>query len=146
MKKLLLTATLLAAISATAMGAPDTTRMAESEKTADITVTANYVKLLTVGLDVTEINFGDVFTNATVADVPVIASITGDSGETFKYDVTTTGVAVLTGDTTGTLVALTDETPVILNFEVGLDTSAITADVNETVTITITYDAIEGTV
>ena len=146
MKKLLLTATLLAAISATAMGALDTTRMAESEKTADITVTANYVKLLTVGLDVTEINFGDVFTNATVADVPVIASITGDSGETFKYDVTTTGVAVLTGDTTGTLVALTDETPVILNFEVGLDTSAITADVNETVTITITYDAIEGTV
>ncbi|MFT5559014.1 MAG: hypothetical protein ACI9RZ_001490 [Sphingobacteriales bacterium] len=144
-KKVLL-ATSILAMSATAVAADDSTaRMSESAKAASLTVTANYVKLLTVGLDLSAIDFGDVFTDATVTDVPVQASVTGDSGETFTYNITTTGVAVLGGDTlTGATQALTDDTPVLIDFTVGLNTATLTGDVSETVTIDITYDAIAG--
>jgi hypothetical protein len=143
-KKVLL-ATSILAMSATAVAADDkVARESESAKSASLNVIANYVKVLTVGLDLSEIDFGDVFTGATVTPVSVTASITGDIAETFTYGVTTTGVAVLGGTISGEGTALNDDVAVTLDFTVGLDTSTITADVSETVTIAITYDSIAG--
>ncbi|MFT5559013.1 MAG: hypothetical protein ACI9RZ_001489 [Sphingobacteriales bacterium] len=147
-KKVLL-ATSILAMSATAIAADDSTaRMSESAKAASLTVTANYVKLLTVELDLSAIDFGDVFTGATVTDIPVTASITGDAAETFTYAITTSdgGVAVLasTAGLTGTDTVLKGDEAVTIPFTVGLDTSSITGDVSETVTIDITYDSIAG--
>jgi hypothetical protein len=150
-KKVLL-ATSILAMSATAVAADDkAARETESAKSASLTVAANYVKNLTVGLSLSEIDFGDVFTGATVTDIAVTASITGDEAEKFTYAITTNGSAVLTksGTTTAlsaTGTALTGDTPVTLDFTVGLDTSAsgISEDMDETVTIDITYDTIAG--
>ena len=144
LKKALL-ATSIIAMSSTAMAAESDTRETESEKTDSITVTANYIELLTLDLDINLIDFGDVFTDSTVAVVPVNASITGDAAETFTFGVATNGSAVLGGTLTGTGTALTDDTPVVLPFTVGLDTSTISEDISETVTFTITYDSIAGT-
>ncbi|PKH03633.1 hypothetical protein CXF72_05335 [Psychromonas sp. MB-3u-54] len=145
-KKVLL-ATSILAMSTTAMAADD---MSESAKSADLAVTANYVKLLTVSLDLSTIDFGDVFTDASIAAVAVNASVTGDSGETFTYAITTTdnsttGVVVLGGTLTGSTTALTDDVAVVLPFTIDLDTSDIAGDVAETVTIDISYDSIAGT-
>lgn len=145
-KKVLL-ATSILAMSATAVAADDkTARETDSAKSASLNVIANYVKNLTVGLDLSDINFGDVFTGATVTAVDVQASVTGDADETFTYNITTTGVAVLGGITTAETVALGGDTAVTLDFTVGLDTSAsgISEDVSEIVTIAITYDSIAG--
>jgi hypothetical protein len=154
MKKLFLTtskkvllATSILAMSATAVAADDkAARETNSAKSASLNVIANYVENLTVGLSLSDIDFGDVFTGATVTAVDVQASITGDAAETFTYDITTTGVAVLGGTISGTTTALSGDTAVTLDFTVGLDTSAsgISADVSETVTIDITYDSIAG--
>jgi hypothetical protein len=147
-KKVLL-ATSILAMSSTAIAADDkTARELNSAKSASLDVIANYVKNLTVGLSLSDIDFGDVFTGAAVTDVPVQASITGDGAETFSYTITTSegGVAVLGGTLTGTETALGGDTPVTIDFTVGLDTSAsgISGDVDETVTIDITYDSIAG--
>jgi hypothetical protein len=146
-KKVLL-ATSILAMSATAVAVDDTAqRETDSAKSANLSVIANYVKNLTVGLDLSEINFGDVFTGATVTAVDVNASITGDAAETFAFDITTsdasgTGVIVLGGTLTGAETGLTGDTAVVLPFTIDLDTSDIAADVSETVTIDITYDSI----
>jgi hypothetical protein len=144
MKKLLI-ATSIVAMSSTAMAAESDTRQTESEKTDKIAVTANFIKLLTLNLDVNTINFGDVFKDSTVAVVPVNANITGDSGETFTFGIATDGSAVLGGTLSGTGTALTDDAVVVLPFTVGLNTADIAADIDETVTFTITYDSIAGT-
>ena len=145
-KKVLL-ATSILAMSATAVAADDkTARETDSAKSASLNVIANYVENLTVGLSLSDIDFGDVFTGATVTAVDVQASITGDSAETFTYDITSTGPTTLGGTTSGDTTALTDDAAVTLDFTVGLDTSAegVSADVTETVTIAITYDSIAG--
>jgi len=145
-KKVLL-ATSILAMSTTAMAADD---MSESAKAAELTVTANYVKLLTVSLDLATVDFGDVFTNASIAEVAVNASVTGDEAETFTYAITTTdnsttGVVVLGGTLSGSTTALTGDVAVVLPFTIDLDTSDIAGDVSETVTIDISYDSIAGT-
>jgi hypothetical protein len=145
-KKVLL-ATSILAMSATAVAADDSAqRQEDSAKSADLTVVANYVELLTVGLDLSAIDFGDVFTDATVTDVDVTASITGDENETFTYAITTSpgGVTVLGGDLAGTQTQLRGDEAVTIPFTVGLNTSNINGDVSETVTIDITYDSIAG--
>jgi len=154
MKKLLLTATLLAAISATAMGA-NTSGLLDSGKSDSVNVTAHYVEPLAISLDLGTINFGDVYTDSVVSDETVTATITGTQDETFTYTVSTNGSLVkingaaagvtYNGATTGFILGTVDVT-----FNVGLDTTGVTdvaetdVDVNETVTMTVTYDSIAG--
>jgi hypothetical protein len=148
-KKVLL-ATSILAMSATAVAADDkVARESESAKSTSLDVIANYVKVLTVGLDLSEIDFGDVFTGASVTPVSVTASITGDGIETFSYDITTTDVSTtsvvdLGGTLSGEGTALNDDVAVTLDFTVDLNTADIAGDVAETVTIAITYDSIAG--
>lgn len=146
MKKLLLTATLLAAVSATAMGAGSTRSVELNTAVTDsLNITAKYVKPLEVTLDTTDIDFGDVFTDSDVDAVPVVATVVGEEGETFTYSVTSSGaLAILTGNTSGAGQVFTNGSAT-LNFDVDLNTAGLTADtdVSETVTISVTYDSID---
>jgi hypothetical protein len=148
MKKILL-ATSILAMSSAAMAATSTT--VDSEKTATLNVIAHYVEPLTVALDLSTIDFGDVYTDSVVAIVPVEASLTGTVGETFTYDVASDGsLAVLTGDIAGSTDSFAGDLgtgTATLNFNVGLNTANLTedTDVDETVTITVQYNAIAGT-
>ncbi len=145
MKKLFLTAAILA-MSATAVGAGSTrSTVLNTAVTDSLTVTAKYVKPLTVSLDTTSIDFGDVYTDSTVATVPVVATVAGTVGETFEYTVSSNGsLVLLTGNTSGTATALGTGTT-DLTFNVGLDTANLSADtdVSEVVTIAVTYDSID---
>jgi hypothetical protein len=147
MKKLLL-ATSLVAISSTAIAA-NTSPLLDTAVTDTLTVTAKYVTPIAVGLDTTFINFGDVWLDSVISTEPVIATVTGEAAETFSYDVTADAMVLLTGDITGDLVAfgIAGEVTKALTFNVGLDTSlaATGTTVNETVTISVVYDAIADT-
>ena len=154
MKKLLLTATLLAAISATAMGAGSTRSAVLDTTVSDtLTVTATYVKPISVGLSLSEINFGDVYTDSNVDAVTVTATVSGTADETFTYTISSAGGIVKLSDAahldqavntplTGTSTALGS-----LVFNVDLDTSQLVADteVSETITINVQYDSIDDT-
>lgn len=150
-KKLLL-ATSILAMSSTAIAAD---RMGESEVFKTLTVSANYVKTLALNLNTSTINFGDVFTGATVDLVDVVATVTGDAGETFTYLIETSGTNVTLAPTTGNTdtaalegskIAITETTGTALQFSVGLNTTGLESAVsNETVTVTISYDAIAAT-
>jgi hypothetical protein len=147
MKKLLL-ATSIVAMSSTALAESPAADL-DSAATDTLSVTAKYVTPIAVGLDTTTINFGDVWINSERSTKPVIATVTGEAGETFTYSVSSSLPVQLTGDigseasetfsTTGTTQTFT--------FNVGLDTSgAETAGtVDETVTISVEYNAIAGT-
>jgi hypothetical protein len=152
-KKLLL-ATSILAMSSTAIAA---TPALNTAVTDTLVVTANFVKLLTVSIDVTSIDFGDVYSNSsaastTVSTESVVASIAGEVGETFSYTVssanTSNSAIVFTGDITGEGTEFAGETGAIdLTFTVGLDTSKLTAneDINENVVVSVTYDDINNT-
>lgn len=152
MKKLLI-ATSIVAMSSTAMAANDDTRMGESIKTETLAISANYIELLTLNLQKTTIDFGDVFTAASVDAVTVTADVTGDADETFTYNISTVAdshVLINGNDVSSTPFTLASQVltdgAVTFNFTVDLDTtSGIIADVSENVTVTITYDAIEAT-
>jgi hypothetical protein len=152
MKKLLL-ATSLLAMSSTAV-ATNTSVILDTAVTDTLTVTAKYVTPITVQLNTTAIDFGDVYTDSVITAESVQAKVTGEAGETFTYSITatgTSGLVVIGGtDTSGSTVAfVTDSaTTKALNFTVGLDASKLTADtdVSETVTISVAYDAIADTV
>ena len=166
MKKLFLTtskkvllATSILAMSSTAIAATDATRMGESEVNKTLTVSANYVKTLDMTLDASTINFGDVFAGATVTPETVVANVTGDVNEAFTYKIETDGSKVILGLTSGggsvtsnvingSSIAIGDATTgTDLTFTVGLDTSNLTSTVtDETVTVTVSYDAIATTV
>jgi hypothetical protein len=142
MKKLLL-ATSLVAMSSTAIAA-NTSPLLDTAVTDTLTVTAKYVTPILVGLDTSTIDFGDVWTDS------VIATVTGEIGETFTYSVVTDGtLAQLTGDTAGTGISfVTSDTTQLLNFNVGLDTSAAATagSINEIITVQVIYNAIADTV
>jgi hypothetical protein len=145
-----LVATSILAMSSTAIAATSST--VDSAKTTSLTVVAHYVEPLTVALDLSAIDFGDVFTDSTVAVVPVVASLTGTLNETFDYSVKSSGsLALLTGDVLGTgsdaFTGTLGAGVATLNFNVGLDTAnlALDTDVSETVTITVQYNEIANT-
>ena len=148
MKKLLL-ATSLVAMSSTAMAA-NTSVLLDTAVTDTLTVTAKYVTPIAVALDTSTIDFGDVYQGKTVTDVPVVATVGGEAGETFTYSVTDDGTSFLAlgGQTSGTKIDFeTTTTSQKINFTVGVDTTtntAINADFDETVTINVNYDAIAG--
>jgi len=139
MKKLLLTATLLAAISATAMGAGNTA-------TDSLTVTANYIVPITVTLDTDTIDFKDVYEGSNADVQTVTANLTGETGETFDYLVSTTSDTgiVLSGATgSGTIAAG------VANFSFGVDMDRSTARTDvaaHVVTVDVNYTAIDDTV
>jgi hypothetical protein len=149
-KKLLL-ATSILAMSSTAIAA--TSALVDSAKTDTLTVTAHYVEPLTMSLDLATINFGDVWTDSVVTAETVTASLTGTTGETFDYDITTDGSLVLLD---GAALALSGSSSITglvgsgvgsVSFTVGLDTSLLTEDVDvtEVVTVSVQYNDIAGT-
>jgi hypothetical protein len=141
-------------MSSTAMAATDETRNGESIQTKELAILANFVELLTLNLKTTTVNFGDVFTGATVEAVTVTADVTGDADETYTFNISTgtnSHVLINGNDVSTNALITTGEnisgSATTFSFEVGLDTSSegITADVSENVTVSITYDAIEAT-
>jgi hypothetical protein len=148
MKKLLL-ATSIVAISSTALAA-NTSPLLDTAVTDTLLVTAKYVTPIALGLDTSTINFGDVWSDSVISTEPVIATVTGEAGETFTYSVTADDMVLLTGDISGDKVAFgsTGEVTKALTFNVGLDTALATTGttVSETVTISVNYDAIADTV
>ena len=147
MKKLLL-ATSLVAMSSTAI-ADNTSELLDSAVTDSLTIAAKYVVPIAVGLDTTSIDFGDVWTDSIITTEAVVATVTGEVGETFTYSVASNGsLALLTGDIAGETVAFdTADTTKALTFNVGLDTSgAKTAEtISEIITVEVVYDAIADT-
>ena len=148
MKKLLL-ATSLVAISSSAIAA-NTSPLLTTAVTDTLTVTAKYVTPILVGLDTSTIDFGDVWTDSVIDTEAVVATVTGETGETFTYSVVTDGTLTqLSGDITGTTVGfVTSDTTQLLNFDVDLDTSAATTagSISEIITVQVIYDAIADTV
>ena len=151
-KKVLL-ATSILAMSSTAMANSSTT-LDDTVVSETLSVVAKYITPMTVALDTSIINFGDVYTDSVVTETSVSAYVTGELGETFTYSVVTTengtaGLVKLSGDLAGATQVFDAEvsTAAELNFSVNLDTSKLTAntDVSETITVTVAYDAIAGT-
>ena len=149
MKKLLL-ATSLVAMSSTAIAANTSTKL-DSVVTDVLTVSAKFVKPIELALDVTTIDFGDVWSDSTVAVQPVIATVTGEANETFTYSITTDGsfVAITGAGSAGdsTVSFTTGGTSETINFNVGLvvDPATTNTVVSEIVTFTVQYDAIAKT-
>jgi hypothetical protein len=151
-KKVLL-ATSILAMSSTAMANSSGTLDDETGVNSVINVVAKYITPITVGLNLTDIDFGDVYTDSDVTVQNIAADVKGEFGETFTYSIAASGTAgllVIAGtDTGGTGVAFTADTSTAaeLNFTVDLDTSKLTpdTDVSETVTFTVYYDAIADT-
>lgn len=139
MKKMLLTATLLVAISATAAATGNTA-------SATLSVSANYVTPIAISLDTETLDFKDVYVGSTIAKQDVVASITGDAGETFSYEVTTTadkGVILSDASGTGTI----SDGAATFTFGVNMDSDSQHEDVtNQVVTVTVTYTSIDDTV
>lgn len=144
--KTLLLTTSMVAISSTAIAA-NTSALLDTAVTDTLLVTAKYVTPISVGLDTTTIDFGDVWSDSVITTEAVIATITGEVGETFTYSVTGSSIVLLTGDVSGSTVAFTDTTTKALNFNVGLNVSGATTGttVSETITISVNYDAIADT-
>jgi hypothetical protein len=143
MKKLLL-ATSLVAMSSTAI-ADNTSDDLDTAVTDTLTVKAKYVTPLTLSLDTSTIDFGDVFTDSAITDETVTATINGEAGETFTYTIVSSGNKVTLSDDGAILDfdALTEKT---LSFDVGLDTENLDdAVISETITFTVQYNDIADT-
>jgi hypothetical protein len=153
-KKVLL-ATSVLAMSSTAIANTSPSMDNQTLVKDSLSVIAKYITPITVGLNLTEIDFGDVYTDSVVTVTDVAADVQGEAGETFTYSIATTtngkaGLVLIAGTDTGgnTQEFLADgSTALELNFTVGLDTAQLTADtdVSETVTFTVYYDAIADT-
>ena len=147
MKKLLI-ATSILAMSSTAFAATDAQRNTDSTTSADMTVDATYVETLAVSLSLTAIDFGEIFTGATVANVEVTANVTGDKEEPFDYTIATSGSIVTLDGGFDNLTGsknLTEGSDAI-TFDVNLDSSNVTETfAQETITTTVIYTGIEGT-
>ncbi|MFT5721316.1 MAG: hypothetical protein ACI9W6_001629 [Motiliproteus sp.] len=146
MKKL----SLAAAILATSAFAMSSAVMAASGPavTDETVVTAHYVKPMTVIVDYSAIDFGDVYDDQDVAAVSVGAAVTGEIGETFTYGVTVTGASVTLGGTlTGVTQALDETGDAAIAFTVDIDTANLVADaeISELITVSVNYDAIAET-
>ena len=147
MKKLLI-ATSILAMSSTAIAATDAQRNTDSSTNDSLTVDATYVETLAVTLSLTAIDFGEIFTGATVADVAVTANVAGDKAEPFDYTIATSG-SIVTLD--GGTVNLTGSQNLVggastITFQVNLDSSLVTETfAQETITTTVNYTGIAGT-
>jgi hypothetical protein len=148
MKKLLI-ATSILAMSSTAIAATDTARNTDSITTDSLTINATYVETLAVTLSLTAIDFGEIFTGATVADVEVTANVAGDGAEPFDYTIATSGGAGLVTldgglvDLGGSKVLSTGAAAIV--FQVNVQSNNIEVDfVQETITTTVNYTAIAG--
>jgi hypothetical protein len=149
MKKLLI-ATSILAMSSTAIAATDTVRNDDSITSDTLTVDATYVETLAVSLSLDTIDFGEIFTGATVADVAVTANVAGDKAEPFDYIIATSGGANLVtlngaiSDVTGS-ETLSSGTAAI-TFQVNVKSDEVTGTfAQETITTTVNYTAIAGT-
>lgn len=137
MKKLLLAASILA-LSVTAMATGETA-------TDTLTVSANYITPITVTLDTDTIDFKDVYVGSASNEQTVVASLTGETGESFSYAVTTedTGIQFTGATGTGTIADGT----ATFNFGVDMDRSQNREDItNQLVTVTVNYTSIDSTV
>ena len=150
-KKVLL-ATSILAMSSTAMANTSTVLDDETGVNSVVSVIAKYITPITVALDTSIINFGDVYTDSDVTIKSVAADVKGEFGETFSYTLVTTGTSgllVLGGDTGGTSVPFDADTSTAaeLTFTVDLDTSklATDTDVSESITFAVFYDDIADT-
>lgn len=138
MKKMLLTAILLVAISsiAAATGAGNTA-------SATLSVSAKYVTPIAISLNTETLDFKDVYVGSIIAKQDVTASITGEAGETFSYAVTTTankGVILSSANGTGTI----SDGTATFTFGVNMDSDSQHEDVtNQLVTVTVTYTSID---
>jgi hypothetical protein len=147
MKKLLI-ATSILAMSSTAIAATDETRNTDSTTNDSLTVDATYVETLAVTLSLTAIDFGEIFTNATVDNVAVTANVAGDNEEPFDYTIETSG-SIVTLD--GGTVNLTGSQNLVggastITFQVNVDSSLVTETfAQETITTTVNYTGIAGT-
>jgi hypothetical protein len=144
---------------ATSILAMSSTAMANSSNTLDdtvvnsvVNVVAKYITPITLALDTSDIDFGDVYTDSDVTVKSVAADVEGEFGETFSYTLVTTGTSgllVLGGDTGGTSVPFDADTSTAaeLTFTVDLDTSklATDTDVSESITFAVFYDDIANT-
>jgi hypothetical protein len=148
MKKLLL-ATSIVAMSSTALASSKTTL--DGAVTDTLSVIANYVVPITVGLSLTAIDFGDVHTDSIITPEAVTATVVGEANETFTYTIASSGDLALIAGTDGAGASgvgftETDNVTKELNFTIGLDAKNVTvADVTETITVSVTYDAIADT-
>ena len=153
MKKLLL-ATSIVAMSSTAIAA-NTSSELDAKVTDTLSVVAKYVTPITIALDTTEINFGDVYTDSAIDVKGVVASVAGEAGETFTWEIKASSIILITDapdssikntSFTGTTFGTVTDTGIDIAFNVGLDTSAVTtSDVSETITFEVVYDAIADT-
>ncbi|MFT5559948.1 MAG: hypothetical protein ACI9RZ_002436 [Sphingobacteriales bacterium] len=147
MKKLLI-ATSILAMSSTAIAATDDKRNTDSITTDSLTVDATYVETLAVSLSLDTIDFGEIFTGATVDNVLVTANVSGDGAEPFAYKVETSGSIVTldggTADLAGTGDLSTGTGSFTFNVNVKSDDVTDTF-AQETITTTVNYTAIAGT-
>jgi hypothetical protein len=147
MKKLLI-ATSILAMSSTAIAATDEQRNTDSTTNDSLTVDATYVETLAVTLSLTAIDFGEIFTDATVENVAVTANVAGDNEEPFDYIIETSGSIVTLDNGTANLTGsqnLVGGTSTI-TFQVNLDSSLVTETfAQETITTTVNYTGIAGT-
>ncbi|ABM04753.1 hypothetical protein Ping_3053 [Psychromonas ingrahamii 37] len=143
MKKLSILAISIFAMSTTAMAA-----------TSGTSVDGHYVIPLTINLDLSSIDFGDVWTDSIVAAESVEATVTGENGETFTYKITSKESLIKIVDNYNTEnttmsdpLTLADATPTVIPFTVGLNTSGLTEnqDIDTDVTVTVIYNDIAGT-
>jgi hypothetical protein len=147
MKKLLI-ATSILAMSSTAIAETDAQRNTDSTTNDSLTVDATYVETLAVTLSLTAIDFGEIFTDATVENVAVTANVAGDNEEPFDYTIATSG-SIVTLD--GGTVNLTGSQNLVggastITFQVNLDSSLVTETfAQETITTTVNYTGIAGT-
>jgi hypothetical protein len=147
MKKLLI-ATSILAMSSTAIAATDEQRNTDSTTNDSLTVDATYVETLAVTLSLTAIDFGEIFTDASVENVAVTANVAGDNEEPFDYIIETSGSIVTLDNGTANLTGsqnLVGGTSTI-TFQVNLDSSLVTETfAQETITTTVNYTGIAGT-
>jgi len=137
MKKLLL-AGLILAMSATAMATGETA-------TDSLTVSANYIVPITVVLDTTSIDFKDVYNGSAAEVKSVIATLTGETGETYSYAATTETTGIVLSGATGTGTIGTNDT---FTFGIDMDRTegGFTDFTDQLVTVTVNYTAIDDTV
>lgn len=139
MKKLLLAASVFT-LSTSAMATSDEL---SNVKQATLRVIAQYIQPLTVRLDLTEIDFGDVYTDSELSDIDVNTTLTGEPEETYEYSIASNGQRTVLRNTQGTGTFNMSGVDTFL-FSVNLDTTNLIPDEElvEVVTVYVNYNEI----
>jgi hypothetical protein len=139
MKKLLLAASVFT-LSTSAMA---TSQVLSNVKIASLEVIAHYIKPLTVKLNLTTINFGDVYSDSVVSDIEVSTLLTGEPSETYEYTIKSNGGKTVLSNTKGTGTFNMNGVDTFLFF-VNLDTKNLIPDQDlmETVSVYVNYNEI----